>query len=331
MMLKYLFIAVILIVVSVGLAKDKYVASYLEIEPSARAGAMGNIFSLESNDITQAILNPAGINCTDKLMVQVMHNILFDQLATFNQAGFAISLKNNAIVAVNILRIGIDNIELRDDVTLEQEILLSQGDTNSWAPQNTVNSSQTAIFITFSKKVKYNLDMGWQYFILPLEIPWGINIKLLRAEIATVGGYSGVGVDGGVIFKFDLSDIVEKLKFVKGSVGIAIQNITNTPLKWDNNEVDYIERNLKISIGSSFPINSIKSKVTFGFDFDNLYKEKHYGIELNYNKYVFIRTGFDNTGFGGGVGVKYLKYIIDYSMQYHDLGLIHKISSGYTF
>lgn len=68
----------------------------------------------------------------------------------------------------------------------------------------------------------------------------------------------------------------------------------------------------------------------------------HHGLEYGFHEFLYLRAGYqwepqqastqDQVGFGGGFGVVFENFKLDYSLvPYGELGLTHKISLGYEF
>jgi len=85
-------------------------------------------------------------------------------------------------------------------------------------PQGYFDDSEDALFITFARMNKVNLDFGWAFFAIPLEIPLGINLKMIRQKLYTEEAW-GIGADAGIQIRFNLFDMFGKP--FNGSVGLG--------------------------------------------------------------------------------------------------------------
>jgi hypothetical protein len=311
------------------LAQDQYTAPFLELSIGARQSAMGGAGGILNADASAFYWNPAGIGFNQKINLQFMHNWLFDGLAMLDYAGCALPLPMiDAVLAFNGIRQEIDDIpqfpELPETIQEQRDLIVS------YKPP-TFNYYDLALYVSFGKLIKKTIDLGWQYFIFPVEISLGANIKSI---IQKMGKYSsnGIGFDAGAMVKVDATSLLTR-EWALGNiyVGIAFMDIANTSIKWDSKHSSKIYYNVRTSLGYEQPLNFIQSSCLVAFDINSKYDRKNIGLELTYRKFASLRTGLNEGNFTAGAGIKRWGGVIDYAFSMNNLGNTHTVGTGYEF
>ncbi len=157
-----------------------------------------------------------------------MYADLWDGLANFSSTGVTLPV-TGSVFAINYVRLGVPDIQKHPDYDLAVAEILARapafrfvvvdGDTifinsvqeylaaTGASPAGLFSDTESAIFFTFAKYNQFTLDLGWSYFTIPLEMPIGLNLKLLNNKLGESSG-TGIGADGGIQFRFPLDEIV---------------------------------------------------------------------------------------------------------------------------
>ena len=128
-----------------------------------------------------------------------------------------------------------------------------------------------------------------------------------------------------------LSDFFQSDKFGVLNIGLNIQDITETSLKWDTQHADPLPVNYKTGISYLQELKWAQSKILFAYDHSTRWRgENNVGVEVQFMNTIYLRSGFHEGNFTGGAGVKFWKIGLDYAFLTHDLDALHRISFSLT-
>lgn len=298
---KYLWIAAISIIsFSANAQADvKFVNEFLNIGVGARAHGMFGSVAASTNDITAAYWNPAALTKVNKpIQVSAMHASWFGGIANYDYIGIGktFSDKNNAFGSMTIIRMGVDNIP---------------NTLNLIGPDGTVDYDRVTNFSAadYAFLLSFGQNLGNSGLAL------GGSAKVIYRNIGTFGTAFGFGFDIGAIYR-------------KGNFEFALmgRDITTTINNWSFSltpeEAIEFEKT-----GNEIPINSTEialPKLVFAaaykietsgsfsylvetdlrlssdgtqsgvFSGENIALDPTFGLELAYNKQIFIRAGIGN-------------------------------------
>jgi len=333
-MINKLIILLTIFSVTIATAQNtQYSAEFLELGVSAKALGMGSANVSLGNDVTSPFWNPAGLAFVPKLQVASLYADMFNSLQKQSYIGAAIPLFGGTTISFSWMRLSVDDIERHlydpelDDYDARQRI----SDATIaliYPPDGTFGSYDDAYYISIAKHLPINLDLGWQYWEMPIDMAFGANVKMINLALDENSG-SGVGIDLGYIFKLGLDKIFVSPYYGDLSLGLSIQDLFNTRITWDTdkNWEDEIGRNFKMGFSYSQPIPVIKSALTVAYDVDTRYDGlEHFGLEYLFSEMLAIRIGSNFGYMTTGAGIYLWKFKFDYAYQSHDLGNSHRVS-----
>jgi len=299
MKLKYITIALFTIF-SFQAVAQKYSNEFLNIGISARAQGMGNAFVASVDDVTSAYWNPAGLATfapEQGLQLGAMHAEWFAGVGKFDYLGATIPLASpNRRVALSMIRFGVDGIP--NTLSLYEE-----DGTVNYDNVTEFSAADYAFLTSYAQK----LDVGFG------DLYVGGNVKVVRRIIGTFANSWGFGLDLGAQLKRD-----------KLSIGLVARDVTSTFNAW---KVSFTEdeKEVLVATGNELPdLSSVEvtnPQLTLGvaYDFsigqnvtltpevdfiittdgrrnvlisgDPISIDPAVGMELNYNDFVFLRTG----------------------------------------
>jgi len=301
------FITILLVVFSAGTGDaSKYAGDFQELGVGARALGMATAFVAQSADPFSLYYNPAGTALLDRRSVCFMHAENFGGVVKNDYLSFLIPGSNGAVGAAYYY-LGVSNIKL----TRLADTLRELSETNRPVPYDTVSASDHLLFLNYSK------GRG--------RISYGANLKLYYRNLAVIKGFGG-GLDVGLQGHFDYFDL-----------GLAIRDVVLSPVIWDNGYREQILPRLALGLAPQFEIHTWKSTFRFEFDlvkrFDNGRRfEQNLGMELAYNRGLFMRFGLEELRPTLGLGIKWRGLALDYAFVYHpELSSSNKISAGVSF
>lgn len=189
----------------------KYSNEFMNIGVDAAAFGMANAVVASSGDVNSGYWNPAGlVNLEDK-QISLMHAAYFANIANYDYAAFAMPLDDRSVVALSVIRFGVD------DILNTTRLIDEQGNID----YNRISLFSTADYgITFSYARRLPLD-GLNY---------GVNAKVIRRIIGDFASSWGFGLDAAVQFRTD-----------NWMFGIMARDITTTFNAWSIDEEKFAE------------------------------------------------------------------------------------------
>ncbi len=324
-----------------GQEDTNYAGSFLDLGIGSRAIALGSAYVSVANDGTSFYWNPAGASTLVRPEVSGMYASLYKSLGTHYHLGFTRPLYGAGSVSINWVRLGVSDVPRYDSSLLDETSYDTRVDESTrggdWeqyaltAPAlGFSNSYDDALYITLSKLNKLDIDFGWQYFVIPVTIPVGINIKLIRQSLFEENG-SGIGFDFGTMLKFGIDDLLDDSRLGKVSLGFAAKDVWNTKITWntDSRHTDRIQRSWHAGASYLQPLPRISGQLLLAYAFQYKYESTHqYGLEYLYFNRLAIRFGLTDKRFTAGVGIRLSLFQIDYAFRSHDLAGSHLINTS---
>jgi hypothetical protein len=313
----------------------KYSNEFLSIGVGARALGMSNSYITSVNDVTAGYWNPAGLlNIGEQHQAALMHSEYFAGIAKYDYGAFATRLDPASVLAVSIIRFGIDDIPNTTD-------LIDANGNVDYDRITTFSAVDYAFLVSYAKQLKVpGLRLGG-------------SAKIIRRKVGDLAGAWGFGIDAGAQYTYK-----------KWQFAAMARDVTSTFNAWSFSLSDR-EKEVLIATGNDLPENSVEitlPKLLLGgarkFDFNEkvsllaeldldatfdgkrnvLIKSKaisidpHLGLEASYMNIIFLRAGIGNyqsyTDAVGkkintfqpniGVGVKIKQVYIDYALT--DIG-----------
>ena len=326
----FLLIAALFAIQSVQAQFLKYSNEFLAIGTGARALALGGSNVATVNDVTSGYWNPAGLASLESpLQATLMHAEYFAGISKYDYGAVAKTLDSNSAVALSVIRFG------TDDIPNTINLINSNGQIDYNAI--TRFSAQDWAFIgSYARKIKR----------LP-GLSLGANMKVVRRTIGDFGGSWGVGIDVG-------------LRYTKGNwmFGVCGRDVTTTYNAWSYT-IDERTREVFTQTQNDIPVNSIEltaPKLVYAAAYSKRYKkfgglletnvvmttdgmrnvliksepfsfDPQVGIELDYDRLVYLRGGINNIQTireagreslvlqpNFGVGVRIFSVFLDYAL-----------------
>lgn len=323
--------AIILALSSVSFAQSKYVGSFLEIPVGAQALGMGDAFVSLADDGTAFHYNPAGTALIDTKILSMMYSSqygsLFSPLSNFFFLGYAQKLQD-LNVSINWVRLSVDNIPSEPDLTVydspaQRELLVKSGQG-----YGSFSSADDAIYLNISRMFAFNIDFGWSLFKIPIQLPVGINFKIIHRSLDGRVA-SGVGLDGGFMLRLPIGEVTAKENPGMFSFGMNIRDVTNTRIAWDTQTNEIIPRSLVWGASYDAPINIISGDLVITINRDTRYGDFLVGGEYVYKNLLALRVGSDASNITAGAGINLNFMHVDYAFLAQDLGNVNRVSASF--
>ncbi len=312
----------------------EYADAFLETGVSARAQAMANTLGALDHSVTSFASNPAGLAYVRRNSIGLMYASQFG-LADHNYIGLALPFSEKSTGSISWVRFGVDDIPIRPDILRQVTDPAARRDSVVALqnyPFKTFNDLENALFISYARFISKSVSLGWRYSRFTVEIPWGVNIKLIHKKLYNLEAY-GIGIDIGGRICFSGEEVFEVSKMGKLSFGLALRDVTGTNVYWNTKRQDEIRLNPVLSVGLEQPIERYDIQLNVAMEKEYRYDDKiRYGLECIVKDRLNIRAGLNISGLTTGLGLNFKvmnhNVHIDYSFLKHDLGTTHRIGGG---
>ncbi len=321
-----------LLAVAVPCFAGDYGAAFLDIGVGGKALAMGGAYSSLADDGTAFYWNPAGLGLIENRLLSGMYGQQFgslsDPFGNFHYIGVSLPLAGGAAVAVNWIRLSVDDIpeypELEGNSLLDR--LYNPGLRPDGEPAGYFSDTEDAFFFSFAKMLTSNWDMGWNYQDVRIDIPIGVNFKWIRQSLQTYHA-NGMGLDLGAMIRVHFSDLLVSNEFGILSLGVNLQDFTTTHLKWNTRHEDAVGLNAKWGVSYRQPLPFERHYLLVAFDWDNRWHgDRHFGFAYSAFDRIALRLGLNGSHLTGGAGIRLWRVSLDYAFITHELSHLHRIS-----
>ncbi len=311
-------------------SQSKYAASFLEIPVGAEALGMGDAFVSLADDGTAFHYNPAGTALVNTRIISMMYSSQYGSLAApladFFFAGYTQKLQD-LNVSVDWVRLSVDNIPSEPDISdldpAQREYYIKNSSNDG-----SFGSADDAIYLNISKLYGFNLDLGWSYFKVPIQIPIGVNFKYIH-RLLNGRAASGIGLDAGFMIRFPVGAFVQSDNMGTFSFGVNVRDVTNTRVSWDTQTTETIPRSFVWGLSYDAPVRFLKGDVVFSFDRDSRYGDLLLGAEYVYYKLLSVRVGSDASDITAGAGIELNFMRVDYAFLTQSLGNVNRVSASF--
>ncbi len=329
----------------------RYAGEFLEIGVGGRALGLGGAYCAVAEDPSSFYWNPAGLARVPSISIWAMYNNQFgdvgDALAQHSVLGAVFPI-TGAALGVHWVRLAVDQIPIFPDYSEDAGYSLEdRKNLINGIPEGYFDDSEDALFITFAKMNKFNLDLGWSLFEIPLEIPIGLNLKMIRHKLYDKEAF-GIGADAGMQLRFPFYEMFGVPSLGDFALGLCYQDFTKTGIDWGEGNTDVITQNFRVGIAYHHKVPKWKSELIFERVSNTRYNDDgRMGIEYIWDRTLFFRFGFSRLDWGKfvdgiwndvdlatwnvGFGLQYWHLNCDYAFMKAELGNAHRLSIGYSF
>lgn len=330
------FMVALVMVCALGLVSStgagQYAGEFLQVAVGARALGLGGAYCSLTQEGWAPYWNPAGSAHMQRVELSLMHATLFD-LAQHEYLNLALPLPNQATLGFSWIRFSVDDIPLYPEPGRFSDGTLRPVEEWIGEPEGFFKDAEDAFIFSFAKLNLVDLDLGWQYFVLPMQIPLGLNLKYIRQSMGGASS-SGMGIDLGAQVKFGLDDLLDYEPLGDFAAGLNMQNVGKTALSWDTETKhrDQIPFNVKFGFSYTHLLPAVRLQALIAYDRDTAYGgQDHFGLELAYRDLLALRLGAEGEELTTGAGLRIWQVHLDYAFVSYDLGNIHRISGSVGF
>ncbi len=325
-----------ILIFGLNLWAGSYAGDFIKIGPGVKALGMGGAFTATADDGSAIFWNPAGLAQMERTEIQLMRAFLYDNLAVYDNFTVALPLPNDVTIGFNWTRLTIEDIPVYSEEhlvgTVDQRIafpwLNLTGD-----PDGSFTSYDDLFQFTFAKYFRYDWDLGWFFYELPIDIYLGGNVKYIKRSMYDYLG-TGTGFDLSLKVKTALSILTDLDGLGDISLGLNFQDLGGTNITWDteSDRKDEILYNTRFGLAFDQPINALKSRVLLAWDMEYVYDYAHYfGGQITYNNLVAFRMGSKDRDLTAGFSVYIYDVTLDYAFLSNTLGATNRVGLKVNF
>lgn len=336
-------IGIVLVGIVMGLQAQPTIAgpsagAFLTLGVGARAAGVGGAVVACTEDGTSFYWNPSGLSFLSKRTVTMMYASLFgamDALGSYHTLGYAQPLREG-VLSVAWVRLSVDDIprfpELKygnsEQRTRRADDALLQGDGK---PIGSFSDHEDALYLSFSKMNAFDLNIGWQFSKLHMEMPMGVNLKFIHYALDTSSA-RGIGMDLGMQVRFGIDELLDHPSLGKIALGLLVRDVASTVITWETRQEDVIPSDVRIGAAYIQPLWFTRGQATLMWERKTRHgTEQRVGIEYVYGDRLVLRTGYDGVDPVIGIGFRFGAIECDYALSFHDLGAVHRLSGALQF
>lgn len=301
--------------------------AFLLIPVDAREIGLGQATVALVNDATAFHRNPAGLGMIRGFDAAASYTRLFAGVGSHQMLSGGLQVGRAFRVGLSWVRLGVDDIPIYPSLATfttpqEREAHAAQGAAGSFG------YAQNAFFFTVARLQATQVDLGWQYLTLPMEVPVGITVKYLTASAGDTISGSGIGVDLGAQLRFPLGRALDNTALGNASLGLTLMDLGRTHMTWDTPTKRRDTQSMRLIIGAAYeqPLPLIRSSVIATY---TRHGRNSWGLEYSFVDQLFLRLGRDpiaENGLSFGAGIAWRDLRLDYALQRHELGATHRVS-----
>ncbi|MFB6257887.1 MAG: PorV/PorQ family protein [Flavobacteriales bacterium] len=272
----------------------KYSNDFLAIGVGARSLAMSNSNLVSTNDVTSTYWNPVGLlDVESDLQLGAMHAEYFAGIAKYDFGGVAKPLGDSSALGVSLIRFGVDDIP---------------NTINLVGPNGNIDYDRISSFsaVDYAALISYSKKMP----VKGLEL--GGTAKIIHRKVGDMAKAWGFGLDAGMRYhkeKWHFAALARDVTTTFNAWSFNLTERTKEVFKTTGNEIPQQSLELtmpRIHLGVSRDIRiSEKFELLTELDVDVTTDGKrnvllvgdpfsaapHFGFELGYDSFIFLRGG----------------------------------------
>lgn len=312
---------------------SKYAGAFLEIPVGARALALGGAYTAIADDESAFHWNPSGVALVPHKLAGFMYSAEYgapgNALANFYHLGFTFPMKD-VTLAANWVRLSVGDLmhtpDYTDELANKRQQLVRQYISGS---PDFFSDNEDAFVISVARNNHFTLDWGWLYYKQQVEVPVGVNFKIIHQGIGDFGSASGIGIDAGAMVRFSLAEFMQNPILGKLSLGTTVTDIAGTHLSWSTERTQVVPMHVMGGAAYAQQLPLFHMVVTGTTDFlIGEAEQVRFGLDAMYEDKIALRVGLNRGLFTTGAGFNWQKKIdVNYSLAINnELGPEHRLS-----
>lgn len=320
----FIIIAFLIIFIPTQGMATKYAGEFLTIGTGARALGMGGAFVAVANDASASYWNPAGLPYITQQQAMVMHAEQFTDIM-YDCASYYRPMGEYSAIGGTFIRLSVQDIPDTRNALIDQNNngIIDPGEQLDFDKIKYENDSRMALLLSYSRWLQPGLSIGG-------------NVKLIRKSVFEYSAW-GFGLD--IAGHYKLNDNLH--------VGANLQDITTTPLIWNNENSTTETITPTLKLGTAYNREIFGGNITTAFDIDwrvegreesaqfnvgAISGDVRLGLEYWLKDRIAVRVGSSEGKMTAGAGLKFKMFQVDYAFLSHDdLDNSHRISALVSF
>jgi len=314
-----------------GFAETRYAGASMKLGVGARPLALGGAAAAMSGTGETFFYNPSSLGLMKRPYINLMYAPTYGAfsapMASYNYIGAALPMRGGGTIAFNWTRFAVDDIPLYPE--LDGSSFSERNKDLALRPDGAtlgyIEDVEDVFYFSFAKTLESILPLGWWYGDLPVTIPFGVNFKLLRQKLGDATA-SGMGVDMGVLLKFNLGTLVHQRQLGDLSFALSVLDVTQTAVMWSTKHEDRVHRTLMFGGAYNQPLWFADASINLFYTYYDKYEQRHLGgIEFAI-KGIAIRLGMNDAGLTAGAGIRWRRLSIDYGFVANAFQDVNRLS-----
>lgn len=299
MIKRFLFILTLAVfaMVQVFSQTGKYSNEFMALGLGARGLGMAGAMTAITDDVNSGYWNPAGLVVVDAhRQLGIMHAEYFAGIAKYDYAAMAAKIDASSTAGLSVIRFAID------DIPNTTELIDNDGNIN-YDKLKSFSAVDFGVLLSYAR-------------LMPVEgLNVGANAKIIRRKAGDFARAWGFGFDIGAQYKHKewlFGAVVKDATSTFNAWSYTFDDKTRDILAMTGNDVPASSTEItlpRLILGAGRPFTFMeKFSVTPALDMDittdkkrnvliksNLFSiDPHMGLELGYNKIVYLRAGIGN-------------------------------------
>ncbi len=331
-------LAALIAVSTMSLNAGRYAGDFMQIGSGVRALGLGKAFTAVADDGSAIYWNAAGISQLKRIEVGLMRSFLYEGLAYYDHLTYCQPLPNDVTIGVNWTRLSIPEVPVFDEkhligTTIDQRVTFPDLQLTG-KPDDTFTATDDLVQFAFSRHIRYDLNLGWVFFELPIDVHFGGNVKYIRRTIQDYTG-TGTGFDLSILQRNYLSEWFDVRWLGELAIGLNFKDIGNTSISWDtvSRHSDEVVMNTDLGFSYLQYLPTLKSTLLVATDtqYQTYGQAQRFGAEFTYDEMVAFRLGYNEESFSTGMSVSFFDLHLDYALVTNVLGNSHRIGLRANF
>ena len=313
------------------IVSQKYSADFLRLGVGARTTSSGNAFFVAQGEAFASRWFGADYSFNNKRKVYASVTSQYDGLLKQMNAGFSQPLLGGYNVAINWMYSGVSDIA-RYGLFVED----IDGRPTQRVPSGYFSNNNHVFSLSLSKLFIEELDVGWDYFKLPINLPTSLNVNYLKTSLDQYSA-DAFTFDFSIGLKFNLGTLVSNKDIGDFVIFLNAANFLGSRLNWNilesTNDINNEKIENNFTIGGNY-LQPIGQDYLFGLAYQNqsFYGDSNWGLLIKYDNSIEGRLGLNDGNFTSGLGLILDKY--NFFIAYvpnNDLGKSIMVDLGYDF
>ncbi len=314
--------------ITVSWAQYGYNDAFQSLGTTTRMANLGQAVSADYGHIGAWIMNPAavaGINGRNYYATYI-HQF---GMAEYLSGGFTMSHDSDWQWGVFGIGVYVDNIFLRPDLRSISDLETRRDSVRALVARgfNTFNDWELSLSFNLTRRNQWTLDLGWMLDDIPLEIPVGLNVHLIRKQLYRIEGM-GIGGDLGGMIILNLHDLVPVDNLGQLAFGLTVKHPAGTRIQWNTGRQDLIPQ--QTVTGFRYTQSKLLNTLAVSLykQYNWRYREQNYGLEIKAGRFLSLDVGSRDGYYQGGLEIDLDKFGFSGSLGYgfsnHEFGMIHR-------